>query len=82
MNIQGREFIVEVKKYYGFAQFEKGKNQLEYYASRLGLSQAVYVVFCPNNLRYLPPVQKEVETINGVEIRTYLVDFDEEKDFD
>lgn len=82
LNIQGKEFIVEAKKYYGFAQFENGKKQLAYYASRLGLTQAVYLVFCPNNLRYPPPVVEGNEAINGVEIRTYLVDYDEEKDFD
>ena len=37
------KFIVEAKKYYGFAQFEKGKNQLAYYASSRGLSKAVYL---------------------------------------
>ena len=82
LNIRGQELLVETKKYYSPSKFEKGKNQLAYYASRLGLSKAVYLVFCPNNLRYPPPVQEEVETINGVEIRTYLVDYDEEKDFD
>lgn len=82
LNIQGKEFIVEAKKYYGFAQFENGKKQLAYYASHLGLTQAVYLVFCPNNLRYPPPVVEGNEALNGVEIRTYLVDYDEEKDFD
>ncbi|WP_373552678.1 ATP-binding protein [Haliscomenobacter sp.] len=82
LNIQGREFIVEAKKYYGFAQFEKGKNQLAYYASRLGLSKAVYLVFTPNHLRYPPPVVEGNEVLNSVEIRTYLVDYDEEKDFE
>lgn len=82
LNIQGREFIVEAKKYYGFSQFEKGKNQLAYYASRLGLNKAVYLVFAPNHLRYPPPVVEGKEVLNDVEIRTYLVDYDEEKDFD
>jgi hypothetical protein len=81
LNIQGEEILFESKKYYGFAQFEAGKKQLAYYAESLALQEAVYLVFAPNHLRYPALVQEGQEAIRGVHITTFLIDYDEEKDF-
>ena len=81
INVQNNELLIETKKYYSPSKFEKGKKQLAYYASRLGLDQAVYLVFTPHHLKYPPTVLENQETIEGVLVVTYLVGYDEEKDF-
>ena len=81
INVQNNELLIETKKYYSPSKFEKGKKQLAYYASRLGLAQAVYLVFTPHHLKYPPTVLENQETIEGVLVVTYLVGYDEEKDF-
>jgi hypothetical protein len=81
INVQNNELLIETKKYYSPSKFEKGKKQLAYYASRLGLAQAVYLVFTPHHLKYPPTVLENQETIEGVLVLTYLVGYDEEKDF-
>ncbi len=60
-------------------QFLTGKKQLAYYCRSLGLSTGIYLVFCPNNIHYPDVVKEVVETIEGTEVRTYLVEYDEEK---
>ncbi len=79
INIGTRELLVEVKVYYSPGRFEDGKKQLAYYCRSLGLSTGIYLVFCANNIRYPETVKEDVETIEGVEVRTYLVEYDEEK---
>lgn len=81
LNIKGEEILFESKKYYGFAQFEAGKKQLAYYAESLALQEAVYLVFAPNHLRYPALVHEGEEELRGVHITTFLIDYDEEKDF-
>ncbi len=81
INVQNNELLIETKKYYSPSKFEKGKKQLAYYASRLGLAKAVYLVFTPHHLKYPPTVLENQETIEGVLVVTYLVGYDEEKDF-
>jgi hypothetical protein len=39
----------------------------------------INVLFCPNDIRYPEAVRESVEQIEGVEVRTYLVEYDEEK---
>lgn len=56
------------------------KNQLAYYARSLGLKEALYLVFVPNTVN-LPGIREQEETVGGVLIRTYIVQYDEEKDF-
>jgi hypothetical protein len=79
INIGGSEMLIETKVYYSPGQFTTGKKQLAYYCTSLGQHTGVYLVFCPNNTRYPETVKEDVETIEGVEIRTYLVEYDEEK---
>jgi hypothetical protein len=46
----------------------------------MGLKEGIYLVFVPNTVT-LPVIQEQEETINGIRIRTYIVLYDEEKDF-
>lgn len=80
LNIAGNEYVVEFKTYQSPARFEKGKEQLAYYAGSLGLKEAVYLVFVPNSVN-LPGIREHEETVSGILIRTYIVQYDEEKDF-
>jgi len=80
INALGHEYLLEIKKYYSPSYFIKGKKQLSYYCSRAGLDRGYYVVFIPNTIN--PSyVSDKLDTINGVEIITYLIWYDEEKDF-
>ena len=79
INVNNREYLIESKVYYAFKQFSDGKKQLAYYCNSLGLSTGIYLVFCPNNITYPEAVKEQTETIEGVSITTYLVEYDEEK---
>lgn len=80
INIENREYVIEFKIFRDIFKFEKGKEQLAYYAKTLGLTEALYLVFVPNTVQ-LSTVREQEETISGITIRTYIVQYDEEKDF-
>ncbi|MCS7036993.1 MAG: AAA-like domain-containing protein [Saprospiraceae bacterium] len=79
INVKGEEYLIETKIYYYERQFVEGKRQLAYYCRSLGQRVGIYLVFCPNNVRYPEVVKEGVEELEGVEVRTYLVEYDEEK---
>ena len=79
INVNGDEYLIESKIYYYERQFATGREQLAYYCRSLGLATGVYLVFCPNNIRYPDIVKEGTEIIEGVEVQTYLVEYDEEK---
>ncbi|MCS7035145.1 MAG: AAA-like domain-containing protein [Saprospiraceae bacterium] len=79
IHVKGEEYLLETKIYYYERQFLEGRKQLAYYCRSLGQRVGVYLVFCPNNIRYPDSVKEGVEVIEGVEVRTYLVEYDEEK---
>lgn len=80
IHAEGKEYFIEVKKYYSPRKFEKGKKQLAYYVKRAGLQQGVYIVFLRNNLHEdLPDNSSEI--IDEINIKTYIIRYDEEKDF-
>jgi hypothetical protein len=79
INVKNNEFLIETKVYTSPNQFEKGKKQLAYYCQSLGLKQGIYLVYCPNDIQYPKNVCEKIEQIEKVEIRTYLVEFDESK---
>ncbi|HMV81184.1 MAG TPA: hypothetical protein PL048_09390, partial [Leptospiraceae bacterium] len=66
--------------YYSPSYFVKGKKQLAYYCTRASLNTGYYIVFIENtiNPNYVSDL---TETIDGVEIITFLIWYDEEKDF-
>jgi hypothetical protein len=80
LNIEGKEYVVEFKIYQSPSKFGKGKEQLAYYAKSMGLKEAVYLVFVPNTVK-LSNIKEEVEIISGITISTYIVLYDEDKDF-
>jgi hypothetical protein len=57
--------------------FAGGKKQLAYYCNKADLKTGEYLVFIPNQIR----VQENIETVEGVAVRSWLVPYDEEKDF-
>ncbi len=79
INVKGKEYLIETKIYYYETQFLRGKEQLTYYCQSLGQSKGVYLVYCPNNIRYPETIKEQKETINGVEISTFLIEYDEDK---
>ncbi len=80
LNIEGKEYVIEFKIYQSPLKFEKGKEQLAYYSKAMGLKEGVYLVFVPNTVK-LANIKEQVETISGITIKTYIVQYDEEKDF-
>ena len=79
INIANKEFLIETKIYYSPKKFSKGKHQLAYYCSSLGLKEGIYLVFCPKNLKYPENVIEQTEIIENVNIKTCLVEYDEDK---
>ena len=79
INVRGQEYLIETKIYYYEARFLEGKEQLAYYCKSLGLKKGVYLVFCPNHIKYPESVKEQTEVINDVETITYLIEYDEEK---
>jgi hypothetical protein len=61
-------------------RFEKGKKQLAFYCGSVGIAEGIYLVFVPNTVT-LPTIKEGVENIDNIEIKTYIVLYDEEKDF-
>ena len=80
INIENREYVIEFKIFRDIFKFEKGKEQLAYYAKTLGLKEALYLVFVPNTVK-LPGIREQEETVAGILISTYIVLYDEDKDF-
>ena len=79
ININNLEYLIETKIYYAFKQFTEGKSQLAYYCKSLGLDKGVYLVFCPNDIKYQESVKEQTEIIDNVYITTYLISYDESK---
>jgi len=79
INVKSNEYLIETKIYYYEAQFLEGKKQLAYYCKSLGLKQGIYLVFCPKEVNYAETVKEQIETINNVQISSYLIEFDETK---
>jgi len=79
INIANNEFLIETKIYYSPSKFDDGKKQLAYYCKSLGLKKGVYLVFCPNDIKYPDKVNELPENIDTIEIVTYLISYDETK---
>lgn len=80
INIHNREYVVEFKIFRDINRFERGKKQLAAYCSGVGIDEGIYLVFVPNTVT-LADVREQVETVDNIKIRTYIVHYDEEKDF-
>lgn len=71
---------VEFKIYRNPARFEKGKKKLACYCRILSIDKGIYLVFVPNTVT-LPGIEEAEEAVNGIAVETYIVPYDEEKDF-
>ncbi len=79
LNVKNKEYLIETKIYYAPKQFEDGKKQLAYYCKSLNQTKGIYLVYCPNDIKYPQNVKEQIEKINDIEISTYLIEYDEEK---
>ena len=80
VNYQGREYVFETKIYRDSFQFKKGKKQLAYYCKSLSVKLGIYLVYAENKFK-TPNLIEETQNIDGVDIITYIIRYDEEKDF-
>jgi AAA-like domain len=82
INIKGEEALVESKVYQNITQFNKGKAQVAYYAHRMGLTTATYLVFVNATVTHKDVVeQSDFFEEKNVLVTTYLVRYDLETDF-
>ncbi len=79
INVRGKEYAIETKIYYSPKRFTEGKKQIASYCKSLSLTKGIYLVFCPNDIRYPETVKEQAEIVDGVEIWSYIVKFDEEE---
>ena len=83
INVKSEEYLIETKIYYYETQFLTGKKQLAYYCHSVELNKGIYLVFCPNNVKYSKTIIEQTENIEikgkVIEISTYLISYDETK---
>ena len=65
-----RKYIVETKIWEGDRRFQAGKRQLAAYLASEGAVEGYYVIF---DHRTTPEPRVETETLNGFEIRSYVI---------
>ena len=80
INVKGVEYLIETKKYYSPKSFKKGKGQLAFYCNRKKLKEGIYIVFIDNQIN-IKGIEEKKEKVDGVEIKTYLIRYDEATDF-
>ena len=81
INFLNKEYILEFKVCSDGFQFRGGKAQVSYYARKRNLTEAYYVVFASERERIKNFLAEGEEIIEGVNVRTFLIWYDEEKDF-
>ncbi len=80
INVEGFEYFIETKKYYSPKNFKDGKNQIAYYCKKAGIKQGIYIVYIDNTV-INTRIKEDNENINNVEVKTYLIRYDEKKEF-
>ncbi|MCB0840149.1 MAG: ATP-binding protein [Bacteroidetes bacterium] len=80
VNYQGQEYVIETKIYRYPLQVQKGLKQLAYYCNSINIYEGLYMVFASNKVP-VKGISEGTQEIDGVKIRVYIVDYDEEKDF-
>jgi hypothetical protein len=82
INIQNQEALIESKVYQNITQFNRGKTQVAYYANRMGLTTATYLVFANSTVTHKDVIESvDFFEEKKVTVTTYIVRFDLEKDF-
>ncbi|MEY4935471.1 MAG: hypothetical protein RIS64_1830 [Bacteroidota bacterium] len=80
IDINGQKAVVESKVYHNITQFKNGKTQTAYYATRMGLQEATYLVFVDSEVTHRLVLEK-VDLIQGVTVTTYIIPYDLKTDF-
>ncbi len=80
INVKGFEYFIETKKFYDYTNFTEGKDQIAYYCKSAGIEQGIYIVYIDNTIKNIR-IKEGTEKINSVEVKTYLVRYDEKKEF-
>ena len=80
INVKGFEYFIETKKFYDYTNFTEGKNQIAYYCKSAGIKQGIYIVYIDNTVKN-ERIKESTENINNVEVKTYLIRYDEIKEF-
>ncbi|MCP4151918.1 MAG: hypothetical protein GY757_29520, partial [bacterium] len=80
LNVCGSEYVIEFKIFRTAGRFEKGKKQLAYYCNSIGVKEGIYIVFVPNTVT-LDSLKEETKTIDSIDINSYIIRYDEQKDF-
>ena len=81
INVSGKEQLVESKLYYYPKQFIEGRIKLAHYCQSLGLAEAIYLVFLRNDAYKADVLKENTMEIEGTTIHTFIVEYDEQKDF-
>ena len=80
INIDAKETVIEFKIYRDQARFERGKQQVAYYAQQLSIDECIYLVFARSVYEKLG-IKDEVLEVGGVTVSVYVIFYDEAKDF-
>ena len=80
VNYRGQEYVIETKVYRDSYQAKKGLKQLAYYCQSVNIPEGLYLLFASNTLKVMG-VEEGVREVDGIRIRVYIVQYDEEKDF-
>ncbi len=80
INVKGIEYFIETKKFYDYTNFTEGKDQVAYYCKRAGIKQGIYIVYIDNTVKN-ERIKETTENINNVEVKTFLIRYDEMKEF-
>ena len=75
-----RKDLIETKVYRDSYQAKKGLKQLAYYCQSVNIPEGLYLLFASNALKVMG-IEEGVREVEGIRIRVYVVQYDEEKDF-
>ncbi len=80
ITVGNEDLLIESKVFTSASLYKKGKVQLVYYCQHLGLQKGVYLVFIAEHLRKMhhETVGEMIEIFEGIEIYTYLVEYEDE----
>ena len=80
IHTRGHEQVVAAKIYQHYTQFGDSKIQLAHFAQRQGLKTGYFLVFVSSNVTLTAVIEAD-EIIEGIQIKTYLICYDSNKDF-
>lgn len=81
INASEKEYIIEFKVFIDGFRFREGKKQISYYVTCRGLKEGYYIVFAASRYKKIDYLIDNVTEINGITLHTYIIWYDEKKDF-